>query len=157
MVGFYSLPSGSWAAILLSDQVTVKVLLSFLEYLHENYISSGQSQNYLNAIRAMHIVHGLETAAFKDERLPLFLKAIRIQRPFKRRVLAHLDIALLDHRVKQCDQFQFPVVFKPLYLLMFFFPFFDCQTFCLILLQNSIILDNWQEQMSFRGPLGPFY
>ena len=69
----------------------------------------------------MHIVNRLETSSFKDERLPLFLKASRIQRPFKPRVLAHLYISLLDHIIKQCNKFQFPVVFKPLYLLMFFF------------------------------------
>ena len=110
------------AAGLLSYQVTVKILLSFLEYLHQNHISSGHLQNYLTAIRAMHIAHGLETAAFKDERLPLFLKVSRIQRPFKHRMLAHLDIFLLEHIIKQCDQCQFPVVFKPLYLLMFLLP-----------------------------------
>ena len=59
------------AAGLLSYQITAKILLSFLEYLHETYVSSGQLQNYLTAIMAMHIVNGLETAAFKDERLPL--------------------------------------------------------------------------------------
>ena len=68
----------------------------------------------------MHIVNGLETSSFKDERLPLFLKVSKIQRPFKPRVLAHLDISLLDHIIMQCDKFQFPVVFKSLYLLMFF-------------------------------------
>ena len=90
----------------------------------------------------MHIVHDLETADFRDEQLLLFLKAIRIQKPFKHRVLVYLDISLLEHIVKQCDQFQFPVVFKPLYLLMFFFLFLDCRMFCLILLQSLITLDN---------------
>ena len=67
------------AAGLLAYQVTVKILLSFLEYLQQNHISSGQLQNYLTAIRAMHIVNGLETLSFKDERLSLFLKASRIE------------------------------------------------------------------------------
>ena len=108
------------AARLLSYQVTVQILLSFLEYLHQNHISSAHLQNYLTAIRAIHIVHGLETAAFRDECLPLFLKAMRIQRPVKPRLLAHLDIPLLEQIIKQCDQLQFPVVFKPLYFTMFF-------------------------------------
>ena len=108
------------AAGLLSYQVTVQILLSFLEYLHQNHISSGHLQNYLTASRVLHIVHGLETVAFRDERLPLFLKAIKIQSPFKPRLLAHLDITLLEQIIQQCDQFQFPVVFKPLYLTMFF-------------------------------------
>ena len=108
------------AAGLPSYQVNVTLLLSFLEYLHENNISSGQIQNYLAALRAMHIGHGLETAPFKDERLPLFLKATRIQRPFHPKVLAHLDLSLLEKIINLCDHMQFPQVFKPLYLLMFF-------------------------------------
>ena len=108
------------AAGLPSYQVNVTLLLSFLEYLHENNISSGQIQNYLAALRAMHIAHGLETAPFKDERLPLFLKATRIQRPFHPKVLAHLDLSLLEQIINLCDHMQFPKVFKPLYLLMFF-------------------------------------
>ena len=105
------------AAGLLGYQVTIKILLSFLEYLQQNHISAGKLQNYLTA---MHIVNGLETVSFKDERLPLFLKASRIQRPFKPRILAHLDISLLDHLIMQFEKFQSPVVFKSLYLLMFF-------------------------------------
>ena len=108
------------AAGLPSYQVNVTLLLSFLEYLHENNISAAQLQNYLSAIRAMHIAHGLETSPFKDERLPLFLKAIRIHRPFKPRVLAHLDIPFLEKIIHLCDHMQFPQIFKPLYLLMFF-------------------------------------
>ena len=108
------------AAGLPSYQVNVTLLLSFLEYLHENNISVAQLQNYLSAIRAMHIVHGFETAPFKDERLPLFLKAIRIHRPLNPRVLTHLDIPLLEKILSLCDHMQFPQVFKPLYLLMFF-------------------------------------
>ena len=108
------------AAGLPSYQVNVTLLLSFLEYLHENNISVAQLQNYLSAIRAMHITHGLDTAPFKDERLPLFLKAIRIHRPLNPRVLAHLDIPLLEKIIHLCDHMQFSQVFKPLYLLMFF-------------------------------------
>ena len=108
------------AAGLLSYQVTVQILLSFLEYLHQNHISSGHLQNYLTAIRALHIVYGLETVAFKDKRLPLLLKAIKIQAPFKPRLLAHLDVPLLERIIQQCDYLQFRVIFKPLYLTMFF-------------------------------------
>ena len=108
------------AAGLPSYQVNVTLLLSFLEYLHENNISVAQLQNNLSAIRAMHIAYGLETAPFKDERLPLFLKAIRIHRPLNPRVLAHLDIPLLEKILYLCDHMQFPQVFKPLYLLIFF-------------------------------------
>ena len=113
MGGFYQFPGGSWAAF-LSGECNTSIV--FLEYLHENNISSGQIQNYLAALRAMHIAHGLETAPFKDERLSLFLKATRIQRPFHPKVLAHLDLSLLEKNINLCDHMQFPQVFKPLYI-----------------------------------------
>ena len=93
MDGFYSFPS---AAGLLSYQVTVHILLSFLEYLYQNGIGTAHFQNYLTAIRALHIVHSLETIAFGDEYLPLFLKATKIQAPFKPRLLVYLDVPLLE-------------------------------------------------------------
>ena len=77
------------AAGLLAYQVTVQILLSFFEYLHQNPIGTAQLQNYLTAIRALHIVHGVDTIAFRDERLPLFLKVLKVQAPFKLRMLAH--------------------------------------------------------------------
>ena len=33
------------------------------------------------ALRAYHILHGLDTNPFKDERLALYLKSLRIQAP----------------------------------------------------------------------------
>ena len=87
------------AAWLLSHQVNVHLLLSFLEYLNHNGIAYSQSQNYL--------------------RLSLFLKALKVQAPFNPRIPAHLDVSLL-YVIKQCESFEFPVVFKPLYLVVFF-------------------------------------
>ena len=133
------------AAGLPSYQVNVTLLLSFLEYFHENNISSAQLQNYLAAIRAMHIARGLETAPFKDARLPLFLKATRIHRQFKPKVLAHLDLSLLEKIIKLCDHMQFPQVFKPLYLLMFFS--FLRMSNVLPHAVNQLLPDIWLEQM----------
>ena len=108
------------AAGLLPSQVTVQLLLSFLECLHQNNMSQTQIANYLTAIRALHIVYGLDTNAFKDERLSLFLKSLKLQAPFKPKLVLSLDIELLRKIVDQCDLLQFPIVFKPLYLVAFF-------------------------------------
>ena len=99
-------------AELLPCQVTVQMLLSFLEFLHHNAISAGQISNYLTALRALHIVYGLDASAFKDEHLPLFLKSLKFQAPFKPRLVFSLDIELLQRIVEQCDKFSFSVVFK---------------------------------------------
>ena len=108
------------AAGLLPCQVTVQMLLSFLEFLHHNAISPGQISNYLTALRALHIVYGLHTSAFKDERLPWFLKSLKLQAPFKPKLVLSMDIELLQRIVDQCDKLSFSVVFKPLYLVAFF-------------------------------------
>ena len=104
----------------LAFQVTAQMLLSFMEFLHCNALSLSHIPNYLTALRALHIVYGLETSAFKDERLPLFIKSLRLQAPFNPKLVLSLDIELLQKIVSKCDNFSFPVVFKPLYLVTFF-------------------------------------
>ena len=52
--------------------------------------------------------------------MSLFLKALKIQAPFSPRIPAQLDVPLVECIIKQCDSFQFPVVFKPLYLVVLF-------------------------------------
>ena len=108
-------------AVLLPHQVTVQLLLSLLECVHQNGIAHTQLQNYLTVIKASYIIHGLDTATFRVERLRLFLKALKLQVPFKPRILAHLDVPLLEQIIKQLEHFVVPVVFRPLYLVMFFF------------------------------------
>ena len=108
------------AAGLLPSQVTAQMLLSFMEFLHCNALSSGQILNYLTALRVLHIVYGLDTSAFRDERLPLFIKSLRLQAPVKPKLVLSLDIELLQRIVSQCKNLSFPVVFKPLYLVAFF-------------------------------------
>ena len=108
------------AAGLLPSQVTAQMLLSFMEFLHCNALSSSHISNYLTALRALHILYGLETSAFKDEHLPLFIKSLRLQAPFNPKLVLSLDIELLQKIVSKCDNFSFTVVFKPLYLVTFF-------------------------------------
>ena len=98
------------AAGLLPCQVTVQLLLSFLEFLHQNAISPGHISNYLTALRALHIVYVLDTSAFKDERLSLILKSLKLQAPFKPKLVLSLDIELLQRFVDQCDKFSLSVV-----------------------------------------------
>ena len=108
------------AAGLFPYQVNIHLLLAFLEFLHHNGISPSHLQNHLTAIRALHILHGLDTSAFRDERLALFVKVTRLQAPFNPSISAHLDVTLLQRIIQQCDSMQFPVIFKPLYLVVFF-------------------------------------
>ena len=84
------------AAGLLPSQVTAQMLLSFMDFLHCNAVSSSQISNYLAALRSLYIVYGLNTSAFKDERLPLFIKSLQLQALLKPRSVLLLDIGLLQ-------------------------------------------------------------
>ena len=70
------------------------------------------------ALRAYHILHGLNTNPFKDERLALYLKFLRIQAPLARSRSSVVDVQLLTKIVQTCEFF--PAIFKPIYLLCFF-------------------------------------
>ena len=69
------------AGLHLSQVNTVSVL-AFMEFLHKNGSSPANISNYLAGIRAMSIVNGLDTKAFRDDRLPLFVKSLKINAPF---------------------------------------------------------------------------
>ena len=105
---------------LLQQQVDVFTLLSFMEYLFQNSQSHTNIANYMAALRAYHIFHGLNTIPFKDERLALYLKSLRIQAPLAPSRRSGLDVQLLTRIIHTCDSFRFPAIFKPLYLLCFF-------------------------------------
>ena len=108
---------------LLQQQVDVFILLSFMEYLFQNSQSHKNIANYMSALRAYHIFYGLNTSPFKDERLAMCLKSLRIQAPLAPARHSLLDVQLLATIIHTCDSFKFPAIFRPLYLLCFFFLF----------------------------------
>ena len=60
-------------------QVNVDIILAFLEYLVDNSLSN--ICNYLAALRTMFIIHNLPTHPFRDEKIQMFVKSVRINRP----------------------------------------------------------------------------
>ena len=101
-------------------QVNTEILLSFMEFLHCNNLSPDHIANYMAALRAFHIVSALQTDSFQDKRIPLFLKALKIQAPLKIPVRSHVNVQLLSSIIVLCDSFPHSHIFKPLYLLCYF-------------------------------------
>ena len=102
------------------NQVTNWQLLIFMEYLHENHHSSLNIANYLAAIRANFILYGLPTAMFKDERIQMYIKSLKINRQLK--PIQHTVIT--EDMLKEIVQIAFllphPEVFTSLYTFAFF-------------------------------------
>ena len=101
-------------------QVNTIVLLAFMEFCYQSGLSQANISNHLSAIRAMFIVYGLNTKPFQDERVPLYIKSLKINANFKPTMTKLVSIDMLQQIVSLCDQKQFPIVFKALYLFCFF-------------------------------------
>ena len=99
-------------------------------------MSPSNINNYMTAIRSMCIVYDKDTSFMRDQRIPLFIKAITINRPFiylgfyvafnsvqviSRRVVGLVidDYVLLD-MIKIIENLEYPIVYQALYLLCFF-------------------------------------
>ena len=101
-------------------QVNLIALLSFMEFCYQSGLSQANISNHLSAIRAMFIVHGLNTDPFKDHRLPLYIKSLKIDAVLQPHTSKIVSIDMLHQIVLLCDNKQFPLVFKALYPFCFF-------------------------------------
>ena len=112
------------AAILGERKIEVnsKFLLSFMEYLYQSNLSSSHISNYMAALRSFYILNALDTTPFRDERIPLFLKSIKIQAPFSPTMKTSIDITLLESIVQQCSVFPHTEVSVSVLTFLLFIP-----------------------------------
>ena len=76
-------------------QVNTIALLSFMESCYQSGLSQANISNHLSAIRAMFILHGLNTDPFKDHRLPLYIKSLKINAVFQPNMSKIVSIDML--------------------------------------------------------------
>ena len=102
------------------DKVNIYVLLAFLEYLYANALTPSNISNYLAGIRAFFIIHDLPTDIFRDERIQMFVKSLKINRPLTLQSNPVFSMDMLRYIVLQCQKFEFSHIFAALYLLAFY-------------------------------------
>ena len=64
-------------------------ILAFMEYLTQNGMSPDHIVNHLTAIRSLCIIYNCDTTPFRDQRLLLFIKSLKINRKFKLFKIVH--------------------------------------------------------------------
>ena len=101
-------------------QATTLDVLAYMEHLLQDGMSVSNITNHIAGIRAMFVVYGLNTTILTDSRIPLFLKAVRINRPLQPHITLTLDDALLLKILQVCYQFSHTPVFQALYSFCFF-------------------------------------
>ena len=108
------------AAGLPIQQVDIQILLAFMEFLVQNGQSQPTIANYMAALRAYHIMYNLATDPFKDGRIQLFQKSLKIHAPFTPTQRNPLTIDLLSKIIQQCQKLPHSFIISPLYLLAYF-------------------------------------
>ena len=101
-------------------KVNTILLLSFMEFLHSSGMTHSNVANHMAGIRAMMTIHGLSTQPFKDDRVALFVKALKINAPLKPRLGRIITVDLLSQILHQCHSLRDPLMFRALYSFAFF-------------------------------------
>ena len=94
------------------------MVLSFLEFLHENKVSSSAITNHISAVKACLALHGLSTHSFQDQRVAYFLRSLGLNQKFASTIKKSL--ILLHKIVQMCDSMWMGQVYKAVYLTAFF-------------------------------------
>ena len=95
-------------------------LLAFMEFCCHSGMSQANISKSMAGIRSMFIVYGLNTQPFKDERISLYIKSLKINAAFTPKTVKLISIEVLQQIVTVCSALQHPVVYKALYLFCFF-------------------------------------
>ena len=108
------------AAGLLINQVNTVTLLIFMEFLLHHSFSSSNIVNYMAGIRSQFILHGLDTAPFRNERIHLFQKSLTITRPLCPKTSYIITTDILADILLVSASLEFPITFQALYAFCFF-------------------------------------
>ena len=104
---------------IICSPVSVVLLLSFLEFLVQNNTSHSGIANCLSAIKAKLSLYGKSVQAVSDPRITYYQKAVIMDKSFKVKSNAIIDIPLLSKIITLCDTPYMGQVYKAAYLIAF--------------------------------------
>ena len=105
---------------LLPSQVNVHTLLAFMEYLCQNHLTPSNISNYLAGIRAYCVIYNIPTTLFGDEKIQMFIRSLKINRPLVVKNTSVVTHDMLISILEATAKLEAPQVFTSLYLLAFF-------------------------------------
>ena len=102
------------------ENADVKAILSFLECLVANAVSSCMLANYVSAIKANFILYDLPFQVLGHPKVKYFIKAVKINRPPALKSHNIISISMLTDLALACGPFPYGQVYKASLLLGFF-------------------------------------
>ena len=100
--------------------ISIELLLAFLEFLTFNKVSFASIINYISAIKTVLGNHGVNCSAFLDPRIKVFTRSLMRSRPLNPNIKTVIDIAMLTRIVKHCERMYLGMMYKAAFLLSFF-------------------------------------
>ena len=101
-------------------RISTMNILAFMEYLAESSMSPDNIINHLTAARSLAIIYACDTLPFRDHRIPLFIKSLKINRSFQPKITLLVDENLLLKIITVSQHLPNSQVFTALYLFCFF-------------------------------------
>ena len=89
-------------------------------YLAESGMSPDNIVNHLTVIKSLCIIYACDTTPFRDQRLPFFVKSLKINRNFQPKLTFLVDGHLLLKIVTVSQHLPNSLVLTALYLFTFF-------------------------------------
>ena len=86
----------------------------------QNNVTPSNISNYLAGIRAYCMIYNIPTMPFKDVKIQMFIKSLKINRPLCIKKTPILTDAMIFDILETTAQLENPQVFTILYLLAFF-------------------------------------
>ena len=88
-------------------EVSLLDILAFMEYLAQSGMSPDHITNHITATRSMCIVYGCNTLSFRDQRIPLFIRSLKLTRYFSPKLPMIMDDTLLIRIITASVQLQY--------------------------------------------------
>ena len=122
-------------------QMSIAIVVSFLEYLVSNGTSVHIVSNYVSALKAMAVIYNMQFQIFDQPQVKYFIKSLKINRPLTVSTKNILDIKVLSQLIKACEGFTNAITFTAIFLTAFCFIFLDCLIWPHMLFQNLTLQD----------------
>ena len=102
-------------------QISTMDILAFMQYLYESGMSPDNIVNHLTAVRSLSIIYACDTSAFRDHRIPIFIKSLKINRVFQPKIKLLVDEDLILRIVTVAHHLPNSQVFIPSFFHLFCF------------------------------------
>ena len=100
--------------------VHLQHLLCFMQFFADNKLSVNMIANYLSGIKANFLLYGLNDVIFQNQKIRLYMKSLKINRPLKPIQRNIMSIEVLQSVATLCKQIFMGSVYKAVFLVAYF-------------------------------------